>query len=299
MISMSQSGKDPYHVLPGKKGAAFALGKKENHPKIRALRPHWYYSWSSRSTHIFKDFIQDFSLEDAEMSLNQSSIEFLPMLWGYYPKVFVERIKEAVAQRPKMILGFNEPDNTNQSNIPVADALKAWPILEAAIEGQGMSAEILLVSPSCVDPLGPWMTTFMAQVNKKKLRIDVIGVHHYGSASVQAFQTRMQRIYEWYGGRPLLITELAVADWKAKSVKENRFKPTDVLQFMQMILPWMEAQEWIVGYAWFSFEIDNPQGTSSALFDLENHLTQLGRYYASFIARGSHCPKDFVEALKC
>jgi hypothetical protein len=47
------------------------------------------------------------------------------------------------------------------------------------------------------------------------------------------------------------------------------------------LLPWMERQDWILGYAWFPFEIDSPQGTSSALFDSENRLTALGRYYRS------------------
>jgi Glycosyl hydrolase catalytic core len=43
----------------------------------------------------------------------------------------------------------------------------------------------------------------------------------------------------------------------------------------------LEAQDWIVGYAWFSFDIDSPAGTCSALFDKNGELTACGRYYAS------------------
>ena len=50
---------------------------------------------------------------------------------------------------------------------------------------------------------------------------------------------------------------------------------------MKETLPWIEAQNWIAGYAWFSFETHQPEGTSSALFDKQGKLTACGRYYAS------------------
>lgn len=288
-IIMAPTIVGPFRVLPGKKGAAFALKKEENHSKIRALRPYWYYSWGPTSPPIYnmtdvnQTYASSSSVLQAETMLQPTPvIQFLPMFWGYYPNVFAERIQEALAQKPTMILGFNEPDKEDQSNLSVKDALEAWPILEDAIAEQGMTAEIRLVSPSCADPLGPWMTTFMEEVNKKKLQVDVIGVHHYGGTNVEGFQQRMTTIYKSYGGRPLLITELGVADWEAKSVNDNRFSPSEVLAFMEMILPWMEAQDWIVGFSWFSFGMDNPHGTSSALFDLDDQLTPLGRFYVSF-----------------
>lgn len=271
----------PFRVLAGKKGAAFALKREENHFKIRTLNPYWYYSWSPASPPIYQN---DTTVEPEELVLRPPNnvIEFLPMFWGYYPTVFEERIQEALSQRPRMLMGFNEPDKIDQSNMPVKAALEAWPILEDAIEKAGMAGEILLVSPSCADPLGEWMTTFMEMANEKKLQIDIIGVHHYGAPNVQAFQDRMKTIYKSYGGRPLLLTELGVADWQATSVEDNRYSPEQVLVFMEMILPWMQAQDWIVGYSWFSFDIDNLYGTSSALFDSNNELTPLGKYYVSF-----------------
>jgi hypothetical protein len=50
---------------------------------------------------------------------------------------------------------------------------------------------------------------------------------------------------------------------------------------MKDVLPWMESQNWIAGYAWFSFGIDEAVGSSSALFDHEGNLTDLGRFYQS------------------
>jgi hypothetical protein len=126
------------------------------------------------------------------------------------------------------------------------------------------------------------METFMERINSNGLQVDVIGVHHYGSTDVEAFQERMMTIYETYGRRPLLITELGVADWQAQSVATNRFKPEQVLSFMETILPWMEEQDWIIGYNWFSFSINDPRGTSSALHDNDGNLTTLGSFYGSF-----------------
>jgi hypothetical protein len=43
----------------------------------------------------------------------------------------------------------------------------------------------------------------------------------------------------------------------------------------------LEKQDWIAGYAWFSFGIDSPEGYSSALFDKEGKLTSCDRFYKS------------------
>jgi len=106
-------------------------------------------------------------------------------------------------------------------------------------------------------------------------------VHWYGGPSPTAFKQRMVEIYKAYGERPLLITEFALADWGAKTPQQNSIKREDVLAFMKDVLPWMERQNWIAGYAWFSFEIDDPNGTSSALFDGDGNLTASGRFYQS------------------
>jgi len=82
----------------------------------------------------------------------------------------------------------------------------------------------------------------------------------------------------------LIITEFAVADWKAKHVNENKFTAAQVLAFMKSVLPWLEAQDWIIGYAWYPFPIDSAAGTCSALFHKDGTLTDLGLYYSEFNA---------------
>ena len=94
----------------------------------------------------------------------------------------------------------------------------------------------------------------------------------------------METIYEKYSHRPIIITEFAVADWNSTSVETNKFSSENVLNFMKQVMDWMEepSQDWILGYAWFSFDINDQYGTSSALFDSNDSLTPLGEYYSTF-----------------
>ncbi len=266
--------------LPGKRGICFTLRQKgkegsweKNLARIKALKPYWNYSWG---------------MERIEQQ--PANIEFIPMAWGAWNsdnfqkalnKYVVPKIKQGLVKR---FLGFNEPDKSDQANMPVDAALKYWPILE--------KLGIPLCSPACANPLGDddtsnqgvggsWMRQFMREAEKRGYRVDYIGVHWYGSPSPTFFKERMLKIYNAYGKRPLLITEFAVADWGVKRPADNKYSEKAVLDFMKNVLPWMEKQNWIAGYAWFSFGKNEAHGTSSALFDEKGNLTACGRYYRS------------------
>lgn len=270
-VEMHQIAEEPSSSpigfrLPGKKGVAFTLrddGQKgswlENLPKVLALRPHWNYSWG---------------IGRLDEKLLPTSIEFIPMFWSCKSTQTIDaNLSRIRAQKSKIVLGFNEPDKKQQANMSVAQALEAWPMLE--------SLNLPLVSPSCANAESEWMESFMNAIDRNGLRVDIIGVHHYGGASAQAFRTKLERIFGKYG-RPIIITEFAVADWSAKTPEENKFAPAKVLLFMKEILPWLETTPWILGYAWFPFGEASPCGTSSALFHSDGSMTALGDYYASF-----------------
>ena len=266
--------------LPGKKGVCFTLrtnGKpgsvKENLPKIKALNAYWNYSWH-------------FHIVDGQ----PKNMEFLPMSWGAWGKKnFEQDLKKYVVPKinsgqVKRFLAFNEPDKKNQANMPYQKALTYWPVLE--------KLGVPLASPGCANPesvsdasnqgvRGTWMNDFMKEADRRGYRIDYIATHWYGGCDAQKFKEKMRRIYEKYGKRPLLITEFAVADWRAKNVTKNRHPKAKVLEFMKEVLPWLEKQDWIAGYSWFSFRRNEPPGTCSALFDMKGNITALGKYYKS------------------
>ena len=173
----------------------------------------------------------------------------------------------------KRLLGYNEPDKVNQSNLAVNDAVQGWSVLEET----GLS----LVSPSAAKAHESWMLEFMSAADDRCARVDWIGVHWYGGVNPENFKQYVTSIYELYNHRPIFLSEFAPADFAATTPADNRFSRQQVLSFMQDVIPWMEATEWVVGYAWFAFEIDSPQGATSALFFADGSMTELGEYYTS------------------
>ena len=272
--------------LPGKRGACFTLRApqsrqggtwQENLPKLAKIQPYWNYSWGAEWIPRQQGFINS---------------EFMPMIWGKpaSAETLRQRMREQIVPRiqdgtVKRVMGFNEPDKKDQSNLPYLQAIELWPLF--------MELGVPLVSPACANPEGvtdtsaqgvpgSWMRDFMREADRRGYRVDYIGVHWYGGTNVEAFKQKLRRIHEMYGKRPLLITEFAPAAWRTGGDhKKNRHTPAAVLAFAKQVLPWMEAQDWIVGYAWFSFGIHSPQGYTSALFFEDGSLTALGRYYAS------------------
>ncbi len=225
---------------------------------IQALEASWFYSWGAK--------------KPADVP---AEIEFVPMIWGA-GKNLAATLKDIEGLRKKNeirhLMGFNEPDQPEQSNIKVERALEIWPQL--------MEIRVPLASPGCVHPDRQWMIDFMQGVQRQRLRVDFVCVHSYGGTNAGALLSRLQRVYQMFG-RPLWITEFAVGDWQAKSIKENRHRPQQVAQFMREVLPLLEQARFVHRYAWFSAKPDNRALGTSALLDASGKLTELGKIYRS------------------
>jgi len=326
----------------GKKGACFTLRDEgshgsyaENLPKLLALLPDWAYSWSDVPAEGVPLVFSAGGGVEIPLAGGGGGVDFVPMLWGYYPGASFETSTDRIlAQNPRIVLGFNEPDSPEQADIPdVETAVTGWRELVSKMGGDhgvddgdddasdkseawsGVFTRalrprennddddgLLFVSPACVHPLGDWCWSFMQQTGREGLRVDAIGVHYYGSSDPEDFFDLLEDVYESYGRRPLLVTEFALADWDAATPADNKYGPGDAMEFMRAVLPWLESKEWVLGYSWFSFERDDPNGWVSALFEAETEsgrehnvfdknsnsnndapeLTPLGRYYANF-----------------
>ncbi len=243
-------------AAPGKKGFGIAL---KNEPawreKLKELGVHWFYTWGAG------DMLEDIP----------PGIEFVPMQWGKWgcnPEA-MQRLK---ASGSKTLLGFNEPDQKEQANLAVEQALELWPLLE--------STGLRLGSPAGVHPDGEWMTAFMQEAKSRGLRIDFITVHSYMGISSSHFLQRLEKIYRLYK-KPLWLTEFAVADWQARQDRPNRHSPDAIHGFMEETLPKLEKLGYVERYAWFSAAPSSPVLGPSALFNEEGSLNRLGKLYAS------------------
>lgn len=258
------SNSEPSEIVASKKGVAFTNRAEAWSHKTSQMKAHWMYSWGN----ILRDEIPE-------------NVEFVPMFWGRssVSDANIERVKGLVAEgKVKYILGFNEPDERTQANMSVDEAIELWPRLE--------EIGVPIGSPATVHPDNDWMVEFMRRADEEGLRVDFITVHHYGGLSVPNFISKLGRTYRAYGERPLWITEFAVADWSANSRSSNRNSPTEVIDFMNEVLPALDEIDFVERYAWFS--ATNPALFTSALFDDDNQVTEVGTFYAN------HSPNEDI-----
>lgn len=245
----------------GKRGCCFTTGKSDAwRGRIDLLRPSWMYSWGPRRPEGLA-----------------SEIDFTPMIWGAgteekRTRILAELKSQAAAGEIQHVLGFNEPDQKNQSNLTVERVIDLWPQL--------MEVGVPLIGPGCVHPDREWMNSFMKEVDRRDLRVDAIAVHSYGGPSVANLVHKLKSVHKAFG-RPVWLTEFAVGDWMAKTPAANRHKPENIAAFMRDVLPALDELPFLERYAWYSAaQSSSPLGTS-ALIDDAGNLTPLGEIYAS------------------
>jgi hypothetical protein len=246
----------------GKKGADFSTTMTTHgkwNENIVALKSHWYYTWGKNL--------------DANTPKN---CEFVPMFWGAADVTTaniaaVQKLK--TEGKAKYVLGFNEPNRSDQANMTVSKALSLWPQLE--------SIGLPLGSPAADWPTRQWIYDFLDSCIVQKKRVDFICVHMYIGTDDNAFVQTLQDLYNKYK-KPIWITEFATADWSAATAAVNPYKPEQVLAFMQRLLPKLEQLDYVHRYSWFSGDTQSAAMWSSALVDAQGKLTTLGSWYANY-----------------
>jgi hypothetical protein len=234
-------------------------GIRDVEKRIESLNVGWHYNWTPKW--------DGKKIKDAP---------FVPMIWAnnQWAGPAVKGLKVAKSKADaNPLLGYNEPDGKDQANMTVQAALDFWPELEKTNRRLG--------SPATVHADNEWMKAFMKGADEKGYRVDFVCVHWYGQNDPGKFIERLEAIHKLYG-KPIWITEFAIADWSAKSRKDNKQSPRDVLRFMKAVLPKLERLRFVERYAWFHANPDHPKLGPSALFDEQGNLTELGEFYSSF-----------------
>lgn len=249
-------------VPTGKKGADFNTSTKIGTwwGNTINLQSNWYYTWGN----------------SIPFELAPQNAEFVPMFWSKsaVTDANIAYTKQLATQgRARYVLGFNEPDLSDQSNMTVADALAAWPQLE--------TIGLPLGSPAASYPTRQWIYDFMDQSIAQGRRVDFICVHMYVGTDENAFVQILQDLYNKYH-KPIWITEFATVANNAVNVSDNPYTPDMVLAFMQRLLPKLEDLSFVQRYSWFSGSPTSARLWSSALIDANGNLTKLGLWYAQY-----------------
>jgi hypothetical protein len=198
--------------------------------------------------------------------------EFVPMITGKgNPSAgdIAWQRDQAINAGYKTILGFNEPDHTDQANMSVAKAVSLWPTLTA-------NPSIRIGAPAPAGDAGGrvWLTDFMKQVEAKKLRVDFLTLHWYGwnAGSCDANATGLENQIRWAeslpGNRPIWITELGC-------MNQSNPNMATVQAFYQGALKVLARHPRVERYAWY------PWNPNNQLVDSNGGLTSLGKAFAN------------------
>lgn len=244
-----------------KRGVCQSTSTMDFSRRLVDLRANWYYTWG------------------LEPSSDVGGAEFVPMFWGASSVTAgnCSKVNKLYEEgKAYYVLGFNEPDLGEESNMNVSDALDKWEFLCEHLDGR-----IKLVSPAPSYPTRTWLEEFMEGVKVRGLRCDYVAVHMYAGIGTQNYQSVIRDVYNKYG-KKVWITEFAPRDDNAKSNGYNSYTETRVLNQMQTLLPAYEQMNEVFRYSWFGCASETMVGlTSSRFFDSDGKMTSLGEYYAT------------------
>jgi len=241
-----------------KKGVG--LAELDAADRIAALNLAWYYTW------------KPYPISGAPPD------KFVPMLRSRGGRALDRHIAYFRSKgKVPVLLALNEPNVAKGDNMSVEQVIARWPEISALAESIG--------SPAPSGVLGPWFDAFYREARRQGLKLDFMAVHLYNAPDAESFLKKIDAVYEKYR-LPIWITEFAVADWDAlKNPNGNRYSESEVLAFMQAVLPELEKRPYVVRYAWFGagdYALKHEEVRPSRLFESDGTLTPLGRYYADF-----------------
>jgi len=227
-----------------------------NKAAMKDVGASWYYTWASND----------------DVASAPSGVEFVPMIRAK-ADVTDGRLAEAKRDGSGTLLGFNEPDMTEQANMSVQDALAAWPRLEKT----GMR----LGSPAVAwggDQPGQWLDRFMTGAKEKGLRVDFITLHWYGSdfsaAAVGQFLGYVDAVHRRYG-KPIWVTEYGLINW---SGSPKYATGGQLAAFITGTTAGMEKRSYVERYAWFGLPAIN-DSKEFGLYTDGDSPTEAGKAY--------------------
>jgi hypothetical protein len=217
----------------------------------------WYYTWAT-----------------GHQGINAPrGVSFVPMIWGA-GSVTTANLQQVRHEGPDL-LGFNEPDNSGQSNMLVSQALSLWPRLMAT----GLRLGSPAVAANAATP-GSWLDQFMHGAKKRHYRVNFIAVHWYGgdfttNAAVQQLKSYLQAIHSRYK-LPLWLTEFALISFAGPTPVFPT--PKQQAAFLTAATQMLQRLPYVQRYAWFALPATSGDG-SAGLFRPGAVPTAAGRAF--------------------
>ncbi|KAF6754222.1 glycosyl hydrolase catalytic core-domain-containing protein [Ephemerocybe angulata] len=193
--------------------------------------------------------------------LATSNIKYIPMQWGAGS---IDKLVDAVrAQGADTVLGYNEPDFSEESNIDPTEAARLWMQYIQPLKAYGVKLGAPAVTAAGTGR--PWLQKFFAACSQ--CTIDFLPIHWYGSGTA-GFYDYLWAIRAEHPNVPVWVTEYA----------DTSDNATEVLTFMNDTMRYLDELEWVERYAWFGF-FRPKTGIHYNLLKDDGGLNALGELY--------------------
>lgn len=216
----------------------------------------WYYTWAP----------------DHHGIGSPRGVHFVPMIWG--PGSVTTANLNEVKHESHMLLGFNEPDMSSQSNMSVSQALRLWPRLMST----GMTLGSPAVATGGATP-GGWLDRFMRGVKSRHYRVNFITLHWYGGDfvthdAVSQLQSYIQAVHARYH-KPIWLTEFALIRFGSSTTFPSARQQAS---FVTAATKMLDRLSYVQRYAWFALPASKGDGTAG-LFHPGAVATRAGKAF--------------------
>jgi hypothetical protein len=225
---------------------------------LAEINVSWFYTWQPHTMWITKP----------------DGVEFVPMIWG---ETFVEpRQLELAKKSGSVLLGFNEPDRTDQANMTVQQALDLWPHLMAT--GMRLGSPATAANPSLSES---WLEQFMDGAKARGYRVDFVCVHWYGQkfdidGAVNRLKNFLLAVHHKFG-LAIWLTEYSLIRWSDPPTYPSWEQQA---KFASQSIKMLETLPFVERYAWFSLPPWTKYGSDrTSLYDQDGELTPAGIAY--------------------
>lgn len=200
----------------------------------------WYYNWASSTGAVPKP----------------DGVEYVPMIWG--PGSVTDAELASAKAEGKSLLGFNEPDLPQQSNMTPEQALDLWPRLQST--GLRMGAPAVSAN---ADVEGGWLDRFMQGAQQRGLQVDFIPLHWYGADfgpdAANQLRGYLQRVWDRYH-KPIWLTEYALIDYNGPRYPSSQ----EQVDFINSSTQMLNSLDFVERYSWFTL---STQTAPTGLYD--------------------------------
>mmetsp|Transcript_27421 Transcript_27421/g.40494 ORF Transcript_27421/g.40494 Transcript_27421/m.40494 type:complete len:643 (+) Transcript_27421:231-2159(+) len=278
-----------------KKGIAIAGAQA-----CSTLEPHtdssWWYSWTTTTGFDGKKNFCDAGAEAVHPvdAARADGMEFVPMFWSSVPSTLTED-EIANFQAATHVIGFNEPERTDQANLTPAQAATMWADVVAIANEYNLQIVGPCVTKDAYDWYDQWLTAcdslYGAGVGCQH---DKVCIHMYlqphpcntskswecvGDETGYHAKYYLNKWYDDYGNKPIWVTEYGCYPWIAGGCDAS--KHSVIMDQLTSIYESDEFSNKLERYNWFTTYASDPLAFGSGALNVPNW---------EFVGEGVGCP---------